>query len=100
VDIEIRRGMWQTLQGDQRRRHHDHPDHALPGRSGKPVPQPRDHRPGAIVEHTDEDPAREARCRRLLFDIDRDPPRVPHIEGTPCMPTIDTLIWTCRGRWT
>ena len=47
VDIEIRRGMWKTLREINARRHHDHPHHALPGRSREPVPQPRDHRPAA-----------------------------------------------------
>jgi hypothetical protein len=34
----------------QRRRHHRDPDHALPGGSGEPVPQPGDHRPRPIIE--------------------------------------------------
>ncbi len=44
VDIEIRRSMWEFVKEINRKRHHGDPDHALPGRSGKPVPQYRHHR--------------------------------------------------------
>ena len=44
VDIEIRRSMWDVPARDQRARHDDHPDDALPRGGGEPLPQHRDHR--------------------------------------------------------
>ncbi len=46
VDIEIRRSMWDFLREINRAGHHHHPDHALPGRGGEPLPQHRHHRQG------------------------------------------------------
>ncbi len=56
----------EDLEGGQRRRHHGDPDHALPGRSREPVPQPGDHR--SRPDHRagpDEAAALEAGCRGL-----------------------------------
>ena len=95
VDIELRRSMWGFLKDlNDRKRHHHHPDHTLPGRGRRCC-----RRNIGIIQHgelvedsLDEEPALQAENQKPYSTILPAESALPKLRGM-------TIAWSIPRRW-